>query len=133
MSAPVNICAAPPMDEASPAISGCGSSDGTMAVGITRPRQANGSNNPATTTSTASTPTQTPVRHTALAANPVGGATGRALNDPSIRTTCLVSRVPARPGHAFAPPSTVRVLPVTMLAAGPARNTTASAISRGSA
>lgn len=37
------------------------------------------------------------------------------------------------PVYAFAPPSTVRVLPVTMFAAGPARKTTASAISCGSA
>ena len=35
--------------------------------------------------------------------------------------------------YAFAPPSTVSVIPVTKFAAGLARNTTASAISRGSA
>ena len=37
---PVSICSVPPSDEASPAMSGCGSSAITIVVGITSPRKA---------------------------------------------------------------------------------------------
>ena len=37
---PVSICSVPPSEEASPAMSGCGSSAITIVVGITTPRKA---------------------------------------------------------------------------------------------